>query len=1627
MSDIDTRVVEMQFQNSQFEKNAAQSLATLGKLADASSMKGAVSGFGNLDKAIGSVDFSGLLSSIQSIQSHFTVVGRVFDTVLMDIVRKAEAYGMRIANVIIGPIQQLSDFEMAEQGWDKYNKKVQAVQTIMKATGEDIESVSYKLQDLSDYTDKTSYSYSQMVDNIGKFTANGVSLDDSIKAIEGVANVAAISGVGATDPAAGRAMYNLAQALASGSVQLKDWVSIEGANMATKQFKEQLIGTAKALGTLNEESETTEGHLVDYQTFRETLKDDWLNSEVLIATLKEYADSESEIGIQAYKAASEAKTFQDALGAIQDAISSTWSSTFELIFGNYEEATKVWTGIQDAVIDFLAPKNENRNNLLEGALLSPYKKFINLLGESEISQEQFEKSFKSVMSDVGIDVDRTLEDGEMSFEEYLGRLRTGLGSEFNNYLVKALKRTTSTTGDLTKATEEYQNLITGIFNGDWGNGEDRIAKLLEAGYDTDFVQGLVDRTAMGETIDWAEELKDKVDGVGVSYVELDKLAKESGTSLAESISTIGQAGGFYLFWDGIREYFEGFVDVINTIKEAFQDIFPPLTAKRLYEFINAFNQFAYKVRPTEATLDKIKRAFSGLFDILKLGGQIIGSVVKGVTNFIKTLKFGDKSILDYAADIGDALRGFAEGFRENQNLQKITDGITKGLQIVLEVAQKIIATFQKLWDKAKELFNSLFKKQDSEETPLMSVAEDASVAVTVLDRFKKIGSGIGTFLANFGTMVWNAFKGILEFVKPLLAAIGTAMTNLWEQLKANFTTESGSIDFGKIFESLLAGGIGAGIAVIVKKVTDLLNGSNGLVSGITDAIKSITDLFGSLKHKVDTSFIESLAKSLLILAAAIFILASIDMVQLAAAIGAVSILLNDLIGFVTKLSYMGTRNRRSMAATSASLIAVASAILVLSVAVKIVSKIDIVQMAASVGAIVILLIVVKKVIASFSGMSEMSPQTAKGIASIKAVAYAILILAKAVKMLGELDIVTLAKGLVSVIILLKALTTFIQKTSKAGGMSFGKSAGVVLIAASLLIIQKAVKDLGSLDLATLAKGLLSVAVILTALAAFTIFTSGEKGMLGTAAAMVVLGAALRIITNVITKLGSLPLEQWALGIVGMALAIGIMVGSMMILSTIDTKTLLEVSAAMLIFSVALLAVTPAILAFASLSIEEVGVMLIVLIGLFTTLGVAGVALGPLAPTLIAISGALALLGLGVAAFGAGMLMLSMAIIAVSAASASVPAAILAIGAAILALIPLVLSFAYQIILGFIGFIKEALPLIVELVVDIIVAICDAISRSIPAIIGMLGAVFDAVIPFLATYIPLLVNLGLELLAALLQGIADNMIDIINAGADLIVNFCKGMSDRMDDIVNAAFDLIQSFLDAINDAISTKAEEIVASGLEIAGNLVGGVIRGIGEGAGRIWTEIKSAVSDAYYGAKEWLGISSPSKKFRELGKYTAEGMAVGLNDVDVRAAGKEMAVKLEDGFGEMDEGIGEKLSSATSRIAGWLDENMDVNPVITPVLDLSDVTSGVGDISSMLGGVDGFDMGVNVPFDVGSLTSQIGNPLDASGLSSALGSTDQSTNITNTFNITGDDPTEIANKVSDILNRQTQREATVWA
>lgn len=1481
---IDTKVVEMQFQNSQFQQKASQTLETLGKLSNAASMSGAVKGFGNLDKAANNVDLSGLSSSIQDIQKHFSTAGIIADTVLRDIVHMAERYGMQIVNALVT--------KPLNAGFGEYNLKMGSVQTIMASTGESIETVNGYLEELNKYSDQTIYSFSDMTNNIGKFTNAGVKLEDAVLAIKGISNEAALSGANAQE--ASRAMYNFSQALASGYVKLIDWKSIENANMATKGFKDELLKTAAEVGTLtklegelddqgNQLYRTTKGNLVSAtKEFNNTLQDAWLTTDVLIPTLGKYADETTEIGQKAFHAAQDIKTIPMLFDTLGEALGSGWAQSFEIIIGDLEEAKEMLTSVGNLLGDMISKSADARNAVLQ--------RWSDLGGREDIS-------------------------------------------------------------------ESIHNLIY------------------------------------------------------------------------------------------------AYNSIIEPLKRAFRDIFPVDFGKKLKDITQWIENFTKNLQVIGTKQQKMEQVFRGVFaviDIVIQGVKALWGVVKsffgGVSEAVSPVGDVLVTISKYLVIIDDIVhngidnvlmlnrRSADAAFFLSDEALKLRDLYLKAVEFLDQTKEKLkplTDALKKFWDKFKEILDSIFKKKD-EETPLDDIAADAEKTVTFLDKLKRVASGIGRFFLNFGTTIINVFTSLMEFVSPLVTAIGNGLQTLWASIKETFTTDAGTIDFQKIFEGAFVGGLGAGIGILIKRVSDFLNGDGGLIKTIKDAVDSLTGIF----KKSDVSGVETMrefAKSLLILAAAIFILASVEPEELAASVMATSILMNSILKFIMAVSTMGMRSRRSMKAAASSLIKVAAAILVLSIAMKLMSTMDIGQLVTSMLATIILLAAVKTVITTLSKLDGLSKGSSKGVGSILAVAAAVLVLTVAVKSLSQLSIEELAKGIGSVVILLAALAGFIVATNKKG-MKFGNALGILLIVTSLLIINKVVKDLGALDLETLAKGIGSVVIILAALAGFTAVTSGSKGMLVTAAAMVVLGAALLIVTNVITQLGSLPLNQWALGITGMALAIGIMVASMMLLSSINTVTLLAVSAAMLTFSLALLAITPAIMAFSQLSIGEVGMALLTLVGIFAALGAAGLLLGPIAPAILSVAAALALLGVGVLAFAAGLALLSAAIIALSAAAVAVPAAILAIGAVILGLTEIILQSVEMIILGVLKFIKEALPLIVEILADLIIAICTALTDAIPSLISTLAAIFDALIPFLYTYVPQIIDLALYLLESFLQSIADKLPDIINTGADIVIGLVNGIGEKFPEIVNAGFDMVLQILDGINDAISEKGDDIVASGLEIAGNLISSIVRGIGEGAGRIWNEITSAVSEAYYSAKSWLGINSPSRKFRELGKYSAEGMAVGLNDVNVRAAGKEMASRIEEGakegVGDLDKSVGDKFNDTLAKINNWFQDNMDANPVISPVLDLSNVSTGVGDISSMLGTVDGMDLGMTGNLDVGGIASSMNNPLNSLTSSNpfgSLGGNNQNTSITNTFNITGDDPQAIANEVSKILNRQTQREATVWA
>lgn len=359
---IDERVVEMRLDNQNFETNAQTSLSTIDRLSRALNLTGVKSGLDSVSSS-----FNGMRGAVEGISEKFNALGVIARTALTNITNQVVNTGKRmLSSLTIAPISQ---------GYHEYELKMNSVQTIMASTGEKLSTVNKYLNELNTYADKTIYSFSDMTSNIGKFTNAGVKLNDAVLAIQGISNEAAVSGANANE--ASRAMYNFAQALSAGYVKLIDWKSIELANMGTVEFKQQLIDTAVAMGTLvkagdkyvstttDMNGKTAEAFDASHQ-FNESLSAQWMTTDVLVKTLGKYADETTDIGKKAFKAAQDVKTFSQLMDTLKESVGSGWAMTFEILFGDLEEAKVLWTSVNNVVGTFINAQSNARNNLLQG-------------------------------------------------------------------------------------------------------------------------------------------------------------------------------------------------------------------------------------------------------------------------------------------------------------------------------------------------------------------------------------------------------------------------------------------------------------------------------------------------------------------------------------------------------------------------------------------------------------------------------------------------------------------------------------------------------------------------------------------------------------------------------------------------------------------------------------------------------------------------------------------------------------------------------------------------------------------------------------------------------------------------------------------------------------------------------------------------------------------------------------------------------------------------------------------------------------------------------------------------------------------------------------------------------------
>ena len=272
---VDERVVSMQFDNRKFEQNVQTSMSTLDKLKSKLNLSGAAKGLENVDAAAKNVDMSGLSNSVEGTSTKFSALQVMAVTALATITNAAVQAGARIVSALtIDPIKT---------GLAEYETQINAVQTIMANTsskGTTLDQVNSALDELNKYADLTIYNFTEMTRNIGTFTAAGVDLDTSVKAIKGIANLAAVSG--SNSHQASTAMYQLSQALAAGKVQLMDWNSVVNAGMGGQVFQDALKETARAHDIAIDDMIEANG------SFRETLQEGWLTSEILTETLEKF-------------------------------------------------------------------------------------------------------------------------------------------------------------------------------------------------------------------------------------------------------------------------------------------------------------------------------------------------------------------------------------------------------------------------------------------------------------------------------------------------------------------------------------------------------------------------------------------------------------------------------------------------------------------------------------------------------------------------------------------------------------------------------------------------------------------------------------------------------------------------------------------------------------------------------------------------------------------------------------------------------------------------------------------------------------------------------------------------------------------------------------------------------------------------------------------------------------------------------------------------------------------------------------------------------------------------------------------------------------------------------------------
>lgn len=799
---IDQKVVEMRFNNQQFERNAQTSLNTLEKLKQSLNLKGASKGLESLNTAAKNNNIGVLGQAAEQVGVKFSAMQVIGTTALVNLTNSAMMAGKRIAKALtIDPVKT---------GFQEYELKMGSIQTIMASTGESLETVNQYLNELNKYSDQTIYSFSDMTNNIGKFTNAGVKLEDAVAAIKGVSNEAAISGANANE--ASRAMYNFAQALSAGYVKLIDWKSIENANMATVDFKNQLIETAVSLGTVTKGADgmykTLKGNAFNAtKNFNEVLTDQWMTSEVLITTLKKYADTTTDIGKKATQAATEVKTFSMMCDTLKEAAQSGWAETWEIIFGDFNKGKELWTNMSNSIGAVIDKMSKVRNTFLKGVFWEPWQLAAEYIEDAGISVEDFKKK---LMDTAGLtykaktyqeDFNKALKKGKITKDVVIKTLK--------NY-TKTSKKSSENTEDMTAKLKKFQKICDEVWKGTYGNGQKRVEALTKAGYKYNEVQSLVDKTQRGRKLTLDDLSESQLKSIGYTDEEIKKikeLAKEaetSGTSFNKLIENLSRPSGRELILETVNKILSEFKKLLQPAKEAWEEVFGKgQKSEGLYDAIEKLKELADSFEITEDQAANFKKILKGAFSGIQITWNVTGMAIIGGLKILNAVfNLLGTNLLEVGGYIGDLITKFNEWAQENTIWWGYINKIAEIIVVLIEGIDKCIKAFVGL-DKVGEIFDRVWSKIGK----LFGLVDFEAVGNNI-DNIKKI---ITQFFDNLEAKIkkidelefdisWESFEKFIDYIRKALPnfddlkkgfeKLQTAISNFFDWLDGLGTSEN---------------------------------------------------------------------------------------------------------------------------------------------------------------------------------------------------------------------------------------------------------------------------------------------------------------------------------------------------------------------------------------------------------------------------------------------------------------------------------------------------------------------------------------------------------------------------------------------------------------------------------------------------------------------------------------------------------------------------------------------------------------------------------------------------------------------------------------------------------------------